>query len=342
MSVRSETPMNTGTLVRTEGAADALATISAAQSIDSPLGEANEFSTNKPENPLRRSVVVSVRASLEDLCLRKAKATWCPSDEATAAIFKQHKFIDLQGTSEKQGDLKSVVMHKIAMRNVKSTFPITLGANITGVDANTYSISGEAFSTIVLPHENSQTSITLQEDDCKLAYEFANKFPGYTAANLCDKNIHQVHARRFCLISADHPIVAAISENAERLQMGEISMMPEGLVKISTQLYDTIMPMVKAQVESQIKVRDMSTVSVNLQPAEFSNWQEARTSLMEEAKSTLRAKLEAELSALADDTSIDSIKELYNSRERELEHGMDHTVHTFSAMLDLDYNFLSK
>lgn len=93
--------MNTGTLARTEGAADALATISAAQSIDSPLGEANEFSTNNPENPLRRSVVVSVRASLEDLCLRKAKATWCPSDEATAAIFKQHKFIDLQGTSEK-------------------------------------------------------------------------------------------------------------------------------------------------------------------------------------------------------------------------------------------------
>lgn len=64
-----------------------------------------------------------------------------------------------------------------------------------------------------------------------------------------------------------------ISENAERLQMGEISMMvsyvapslfkawsdaclcsqPEGLVKISTQLYETIMPMVKAQVESQVR-----------------------------------------------------------------------------------------
>jgi hypothetical protein len=92
-----------------------------------------------------------------------------------------------------------------------------------------------------------------------------------------------------------------------------------------------------ALFSQQIKVRDMSTVSVNLQPAEFSNWQEARTSLMAEAKSTLRAKLEAELSALADDTAIDSIKDVYNSRERELEHSMDHTVHTFSAMLDLEY-----
>ena len=44
---------------------------------------------------------MSVRASLEDLCLRKAKATWSPSAEATATILKQQKFIDLQGTAEK-------------------------------------------------------------------------------------------------------------------------------------------------------------------------------------------------------------------------------------------------
>ena len=56
-------------------------------------------------------------------------------------------------------------------------------------------------------------------------------------------------ARRFCLVSADHPLVSAISENQDKLQMGEISMMPEGLVKISSTLFETIMPMVKTQVE---------------------------------------------------------------------------------------------
>lgn len=40
--------------------------------------------------------------------------------------------------------------------------------------------------------------------------------------------MHQVSARNFVLIAADHPIVTAISENAERLQVGEVSMMPEG------------------------------------------------------------------------------------------------------------------
>ena len=34
--------------------------------------------------------------------------------------------------------------------------------------------------------------------------------------------------------------------------MDGISMMPEGLVKISSSLYETILPMVKTQVESQM------------------------------------------------------------------------------------------
>jgi hypothetical protein len=182
MSIRSEAPVAAQlvpnpsgmTTVRTEAAADALATINAAQNIDPALAEANDFSTNnvsstkrhahytplatqptltrvhsewQPEHPLKRSVVVSVRASLEDLCLRKAKATWAPSAEAVGAILKQAKFVDLAGTSEKvrhpcptharllridcahqrialhpqQGDLKSVVVHKISMRNCKNT-----------------------------------------------------------------------------------------------------------------------------------------------------------------------------------------------------------------------------
>lgn len=72
-------------------------------------------------------------------------------------------------------------MHKISMRNVKSSFPVSLGTQITGVDANTYSITGSAFSTIVLPGEHSQTSVTLQEDDCSLGKQCILKTFFYTA-----------------------------------------------------------------------------------------------------------------------------------------------------------------
>jgi hypothetical protein len=71
------------------------------------LAAANEFNTNSPDHPLKRSIAINIRASLSDLCLRKQKAVWQPpSAEATKAIFSQKKFVDLAGTTEAQGDLK--------------------------------------------------------------------------------------------------------------------------------------------------------------------------------------------------------------------------------------------
>ena len=83
----------------------------------------------------------------------------------------------------------------------------------------------------------------------------------------------------------------------------------------------------------------MSSVSVNLEPAEFSNWQEARTSLMAEAKTGLKAKLEAELASMADESQLEGLREQFSKEERALEHNMDHQVHTFSAILDLEYKY---
>ena len=135
----------------------------------------------------------------------------------------QRKFLDLGGSAENQGDLRSVVLHKMTLGAQKSTFPVALGVRMTGVDDKAFSQTGESYSMITMPNADSHQSRVLQEDNTELAYEFARKFPGYTAENLDTKGIHEVAARRFCLVAADHPLVSAISENAEKLQMGEIS-----------------------------------------------------------------------------------------------------------------------
>lgn len=64
------------------------ATINAAQSADSALGDANTLSTNHPDHPLRRTFVTNIRASLGELCLRKAKGTWAPSPDALRAMLQ--------------------------------------------------------------------------------------------------------------------------------------------------------------------------------------------------------------------------------------------------------------
>ena len=56
------------------------------------LAPANDFNTSNPNHPLKRTVVINIRSSLADLCLKKSRATWSPpSAEATKAILQQRK-----------------------------------------------------------------------------------------------------------------------------------------------------------------------------------------------------------------------------------------------------------
>jgi len=98
MSVRAA-PLNTA-------AADLGTAIAEVQPEAAALAEGNSFSTQSQETPLTRNIVVSIRASLNDLCLQKAKGTWSPTPEALKSIFQAKKFVTLDGASEAQGDLK--------------------------------------------------------------------------------------------------------------------------------------------------------------------------------------------------------------------------------------------
>ncbi len=72
------------------GATTAVSAAPEASLNEQHLHQANDFNTNSPDHPLKRTVVVNIRASLADLCLKASTATWAPpSQEATKAIFQQ-------------------------------------------------------------------------------------------------------------------------------------------------------------------------------------------------------------------------------------------------------------
>ena len=113
---------------------------------------------------------MSLSATLEDLSLKNKPLMWAPTAASTKRILQQSKYTDLAGSQERTGDLKSIVLHKISLDEVKSTFPVSTGLRITGVDENTFASTGEAFSTIVMPKHASTTPKVLQEDDVAAAY----------------------------------------------------------------------------------------------------------------------------------------------------------------------------
>ena len=107
-------------------------------------------------------------------------------------------------------------------------------------------------------------------------------------------------------------------------------------------LFAAILPLVKQQVESQIKVRDFSNAKLVIEPADSTSWNDVRTDLVAESKNRLRADLEIELGAAANETEVEKIRTEFNARERRLEHDVDSKIHTFSATIDVEYNFLAK
>ena len=94
-------------------AQDMGAAIAEATPENNHLAEGAAFSTATPENPLTRNLAVSIRASLNELCLQKNKGVWQPSPEALKAIFQQKRFTALDGTSEAMGDLKVRATHSL-------------------------------------------------------------------------------------------------------------------------------------------------------------------------------------------------------------------------------------
>ena len=101
-----------------------------------------------------------------------------------------------------------------------------------------------------------------------------------------------------------------------------------------------ILPLVKSQVESQIKVRDFSNAKLTIQPSDATSWSDVRSELLAERKAALRGELESELAAMSEDDDLEGLRASFAKRERQIEHEIDSTVHTFSASFELKYNFL--
>lgn len=88
-------------------------------------------------------------------------------------VRRQKQYLDLGGSAQPEGDLKSVVVHSIESKGVTSTFPIAVGARVTGVEEKYFSSIGASFSMVALPNQKSTTSTVLQEEDPSVAYDFA-------------------------------------------------------------------------------------------------------------------------------------------------------------------------
>lgn len=85
--------------------------------------EAASTRTSHPDEPIVRTLNVSVRGNLSDMTSNPSLSVWQPTAEALATMFQKQKYTSLKGDMASKGDLKSVILHSIAVKAVKSDFP---------------------------------------------------------------------------------------------------------------------------------------------------------------------------------------------------------------------------
>ena len=158
--------------------------------------------------------------------------------------------------------------------------------------------------------------------------------------NLGSQGVHKVMDKQFVLISGDHPLVQAIRDNQEQLQMANIESMPENMVKVSAQVYNAIFPLVQEQVSNQIKVTDLGAMKVQLEPAEYSSWTQAMDAAIVTQSHALVEERKRALGACPDEKSKEAVTKHFQERMNKMEAGVHKGPLEINMQFEVAYNFL--
>lgn len=165
--------------------------------------------------------------------------------------------------------------------------------------------------------------------------------PDSIAENLATNGVHAVPSRRFVLVSSDHPLITAISENAEQLQAADVQEMPEQMVKIAEPLYNTLMPLVQEQVRAQIKVCDMSQTAVRIAPSEFGSWDAVAQKLVQEQSAPVIQRRDRSIEAVKGNLEdMEMVRAEYATKLSDIEANVYHKPHELHMEVSTCYNFL--
>lgn len=141
-----------------------------------------------------------------------------------------------------------------------------------------------------------------------------------------------------CAAGQDLVVVVVSAATLERTARKRDTRLPPCAVRS-----ESILPYVKSQVESQIRVRDFSECNVSIHPANFATWEEARATLSKEASRRIKAQYQAEIAANAGDADrLAQIEATFKAQERNAEHDLLHKPMDVHMCLDVNYNFLAK
>jgi len=215
-----------------------------------------------------RAFTVTYSGSLDSFADPATKSTvWEPlSDQHTVKIFGISGLRDPSDT-RRQANLSQVRFHEVRMIGYSNQHDVPMAIDIPGVHGAFLNDHGARNSAHLLPNTSCTTPMVIMHKAQSLTSNFAQRYPGYTMANIGTQGINRLQSGRACLVRTDHPVVEMIEMNSVNLKMAQKlcdTMEVDGCYQVATEVVDRVLGILTSEVVRHMPDVDCSRFKCEL------------------------------------------------------------------------------
>lgn len=225
---------------------------------------ANVASTER--GTVKRTLTVEIAGSLTKLAATGTDARW-GVDKNSAVIFQpvasDKGFSDVAGDC----DISNAVLHSMTIKEVRSTFPCTVGVDITGVVGTHATREGGKYALVVQKDTAHHINKQLVTPDEMTNSEYLKKYPGMTPDKISTEGIVRVPGEEYVFVDSNHPIVEMLTVNEEVLQvnMGAAELIDGRWYKVSSEVVSDCAKLLDQQLLQHLPLVDLSKFEVKVE-----------------------------------------------------------------------------
>jgi hypothetical protein len=226
--------------------------------------------------------------------------------------------------------LRNGVIKKVTLKEHQSTFPFTMGVNLSCCPPNEVTNIGEKFTYCVLPNSVITTEQVLHQSDHTTLDNSAwhNLYSQWDSSNLETLGVMDVPNNSFVFVHMNHPAVGLLRYNQQLIGC-DIDAQPKlenEYLKISKQVMATCCQTIRDDVLNKMKVRNLNEFSLQVSRLNNAAWDEMDHNVMLGYKADLSLTEEEQHNRKAAHAKEYMTKPYQYNARIEIEYDIPHTT----------------
>ncbi len=247
--------------------------VASAFTVDAELQEGQHLRVEDFDKPTGREYWVSIKGSLRDLQGGRATCTWSARRNCEH-IYQRIAGVDPESKQpEFEGDTTKGVIMDMKVRTISSTFPVDIGAVITGVHGKSFMDNGKNYAFIAEANRSYDQEFSIFDPVAPITRSDLKNYNEAGVAEL-DTQIAGPLSDGTTLVHNFSPIAKMLRINATVLNVPGFALAEgvEGWLQVPTQIVDACVSTYKAN--KTVEFVDFNKFNVAFERVDAATWDE--------------------------------------------------------------------